>query len=553
MRSDAIKKGLERVPHRALLYATGVSPSNMVKPFIGVVTSHTTIIPGHVHMRTLEDAIVNGVYAGGGMPFVFGVPGICDGIAMGHSGMRHSLPSRELIADMIETVIQAHSLDGVVLLTNCDKITPGMLMALGRMDIPGIVVTAGPMISGRYKGKRLSLVGDTFEAVGRYKRGEISYEDLCAFELRACPGPGSCQGLYTANTMACVTEAMGLSLPGCGTALAVMANKQRIAFESGRQIIKLVKKGVNARKIMNQKSIENGIRIDMALGGSTNSVLHLTAIAHEIGIKLDLRTFDKISKDTPHITNILPGGQHFMEDLEYAGGIPAVMHVLKDKLQDNPTVCGKSIKQIAKAGKVLDATVIKSLDNAYHKEGGIAVLFGSLAPKGCVVKQSAVSHKMMRFTGNARVFDTEETAMKTILDGKIKPGDIVIIRYEGPKGGPGMREMLSPTSAIVGMGLSESVALITDGRFSGGTSGPCIGHVSPEAAEGGPIAAVKNGDKIKVDIPNRKIDLLISKEEMARRIKKLKHPKKPPLTGYHARYQKMVTSGDRGAVVVAVE
>jgi dihydroxy-acid dehydratase len=425
-------------------------------------------------------------------------------------------------------------------------------MSLGRMDIPGIVVTAGPMISGRYKGKRLSLVGDTFEAVGRYKRGEISHEDLCAFELRACPGPGSCQGLYTANTMACVTEAMGLSLPGCATALAVMANKQRIAFESGKQVIKLVEKGINARKILNNKALENGIRIDMALGGSTNSVLHITAIAHEIGIKLDLHAFDKISKDTPHITNILPGGQHFMEDLEYAGGIPAVMHILKNKLNDNPTVSVKTIKQIANEGEILDDTVIKSLDNAYHKEGGIAVLYGSLAPRGSVVKQSAVSPKMMQFTGIAKVFNAEEAAMKAILDKKIKSGDVVVIRYEGPKGGPGMREMLSPTSAIVGMGLHESVALITDGRFSGGTSGPCIGHISPEAAEGGPLAVVKNGDKIRIDIPGRKLDLLISKEETKKRIKQMKHPKKPPLKGYHAKYHKMVTSGDRGAVVVAV-
>lgn len=553
MRSDAIKKGIERVPHRALLYATGVSPSNMGKPFIGVVTSYTSIIPGHVHMRQLEDTIINGVYAGGGVPFTFGVSGICDGIAMGHSGMKHSLPSRELIADMIETVITAHSLDGVVLLTNCDKITPGMIMALARMDIPGIVVTAGPMISGRYKGKRLSLVGDTFEAVGRYKRGDISKQDLCAFEMNACPGAGSCQGLYTANTMACVTEAMGLSLPGCATSLAVMANKQRIAFESGKQIITLIKKGINSRKIINKTAIENGIRIDMALGGSTNSVLHIIAIAHELGINLDLKVFDKISRDTPHIANILPGGPHFMEDLEWAGGIPAVMHVLKDKLHDNITVSGNSIKKIAAKAEVLDSTVIRPLNRAYHKEGGIAVLYGSLAPQGSVVKQSAVSPRMMQFTGIARVFDVEEDAMKAILENKIRPGHVVVIRYEGPKGGPGMREMLSPTSAIVGMRLSDSVALITDGRFSGGTSGPCIGHISPEAAEGGPIAIIRNNDKIKIDIPNRRLDLLISKEEMAKRLKNLKHPKRPPLTGYHARYHKMVTSGHKGAVVVAVE
>lgn len=550
MRSDIIKKGIERVPNRALLYATGLSPKDIDKPFVGVVSSYTNIIPGHAHMRILEDAIVNGVYSGGGVPFVFCVPGICDGIAMGHSGMRYSLPSRELIADMIEAVINAHSLDGLVLLTNCDKITPGMLMALGRMDIPGIVVTAGPMISGRYKGRRLSLVGDTFEAVGRYKKGEISREELDALEICACPGPGSCQGLYTANTMACVSEAMGLSLPGCATALAVMANKQRIAHESGKQAVVLIKKGIKSRKIMNRRAIENGIRIDMALGGSTNAVLHITAIAHEIGIDLPLNVFDRIAIDTPHISNILPGGKHFMEDLEYAGGIPAVMNVLKKKLNDNPTVSGMTIQQIANKGRVQDKDVIRPLDNPYHKEGGIAVLFGTLAPRGSVVKQTAVGTAMRDFTGTAVVFDCEEDATKAILGNKIKKGSIIVIRYEGPKGGPGMREMLGPTSAIVGMGLSESVALVTDGRFSGGTSGPCIGHISPEAALKGPIAVVRNGDKIRINIPSRRLDLLVAKSEIRRRLRTIKMPKKQALTGYLARYEKAVTSADTGAVVL---
>lgn len=550
MKSDVIKKGIERVPHRALLYATGVSPSDMGKPFVGVISSYTNIIPGHVHMRQLEDAIVNGVYSGGGVPFVFSVPGICDGIAMGHSGMRYSLPSRELIADMVETVINAHSLDGVVLLTNCDKITPGMIMALGRLNIPGIVVTAGPMISGRYKGRRLSLVKDTFEAVGRYKKGQIDSDELCALEINACPGPGSCQGLYTANTMACITEAMGLSLPGCATALAGLAKKHRIAYESGKQVVTLIKKNINSRQILNRSAIENGIRIDMALGGSTNAVLHVTAIAHEVGIDLDLEVFDKISRDTPHICNILPGGEYFMEDLEYAGGIPGVMNVLRDKLNDNPTVSGMAIKEIADEAEVWDKDVIRPLSNPYHKEGGIAVLYGSLAPKGSVVKQTAVSPGMREFTGTACVFDSEESAIKAIMAKKIKSGSVIVIRYEGPKGGPGMREMLGPTSAIVGMGLSDSVALVTDGRFSGGTQGPCVGHISPEAAEGGPIAAVRNGDKIRIDIPKRRLDLLVPKDEIKRRLKKLETPKRPQLVGYLARYRKTVTSANTGAIVL---
>jgi len=549
MRSDSIKKGVERMPNRALLYATGVSKEDFSKPFIGVVSSYTDIIPGHIHMRGLERAIDNGVHAGGGKPFFFTVPGICDGIAMGHRGMHYSLPSRELIADMVETIVNAHAFDGLVLLTNCDKITPGMLMALGRLDIPGVVVTAGPMIAGRYKMQRQNLVSGTFEAVGRFKRGEITKHDLDCLEENACPGAGSCQGLYTANTMACVTESMGMSLPGCATALAVGSKKVRIAFASGKTVVDLVKKGMNARKIMTRSAFENAIRVDMALGGSTNTVLHIPAIANEVGIKLPLDLFDRISKDTPHITSLLPGGKYYLEDLEYAGGIPAVLNVLQHKLKDNPTVSGSGIREIAKHGEVADPEIIRTLDSAYHEEGGIAVLKGNIAPDGAVIKQSAVSEKMMRFTGKAKCFDSEEKAMAAILDRKITGGMVVVIRYEGPKGGPGMREMLSPTAAIVGMGLSDSVALITDGRFSGGTQGPCIGHISPEAAEGGPIAVIRDGDEIEINIPQRKLQLLVSETEIKARLKKWKKPAPKIQTGYLERYARFVTSASTGAVL----
>ncbi|MFZ2197934.1 MAG: dihydroxy-acid dehydratase, partial [Thermodesulfovibrionales bacterium] len=514
MRSKIIKEGIERVPHRALLYATGMPKSEMGKPFIGVATSFTDLIPGHIGMRDLERFIEKGVHAGGGYPFFFGIPGICDGIAMGHSGMHYSLASRELIADMVETVAEAHQLDGLVLLTNCDKITPGMLMAAGRLNIPSIVVTAGPMFSGHYKGRRLNLTSDTFEAIGKFKKGLIKKEELDTLEMCACPGAGSCQGMYTANTMACVTEALGMSLNGCATALAVSARKRRIAFESGSRVVELVKKNITPRKIMNMKAFENAIMVDLALGGSTNTVLHIPAIANDAGIKLPLETFDRLAKTTPHIADMLPGGKNYMEDLDYAGGIPAVLKRLKSKLKNNITVSGKSIAQIADAAEIFDDDVIRPLQKAHHKEGGIAILKGNLAPGGAVVKQSAVSKEMMRFEGTAIVFNSEEDAMKAILSGKVKSGNIVVIRYEGPKGGPGMREMLSPTSAIAGMGLSESVALITDGRFSGGTRGPCIGHISPEAMEGGPLAIVKNGDIIRIDIPGRSLNVVLTDQEI---------------------------------------
>ncbi len=549
MRSDAITKGVERVPHRALLSATGISRKDMDKPLIAVATSFNDIIPGHIGMRDLERFIERGVMASGGTPFFFGIPGICDGIAMGHPGMRYPLALRELIADSIECFVNAHSLDGLVCLTNCDKITPGMIMAAARLNVPTIVVTAGPMLSGRYKQKRLSLVGDAFEVVGRFKRGEITEEELGCFEAEACPGAGSCQGLYTANTMACITEAMGMSLTGCATALAVSAKKRRIAQASGERIVELVRKNITPSKIMTKKAFENGIKIDMALGGSSNTVLHLLAIAREAGIDLELKDFDVISKDTPRITSLLPGGEYFMEDLDAAGGIPAVLKSLKKKINNVETVNGLSTHQIADRAIIYDDEVIRLPEKAYYKEGGIAILFGNLAPLGAVVKQSAVSEKMMKFEGRARVYKREEDAQAAILSGRIKPGDCVVIRYEGPRGGPGMREMLAPTAAIVGMGLADSVALITDGRFSGGTRGCCIGHISPEAVEGGPISAVKEGDRIVIDLPRRKLELKISEKELKLRLKKVKHPKPNVESGYLVRYSKMVSSADQGAVL----
>ncbi|MBI4379300.1 MAG: dihydroxy-acid dehydratase [Nitrospinae bacterium] len=549
MRSDIIKKGIERAPHRALLHATGVTRNTLSLPFVGVISSFTDIVPGHIGFRDIERFIEKGIHSGGGYAFFSSVPGICDGIAMGHKGMHYSLPSRELIADMIESVVEAHSFDGILLLTNCDKFTPGMIMGACRLNIPALVVTGGPMLSGRHKMRRLALVKDTFEAVGRCQAGEITVEELGELEMEACPGAGSCQGLYTANTMACITEALGMSLPGCGTALAVTARKRRIAFESGIRIVELIKNDITPKKIITRESLENAIRVDMALGGSTNSILHIKAISHEAGVPLELEEFDRISMDTPQITNVQPNGDGFMEDVEFAGGIPAVMKNLRSKIKDATTVSGKTTKEIMDSAEVFDSMVIRSADNPFNPEGGIAILRGNLAPDGAVVKQSAVSRKMMVFTGSARVFNSEDDAMKAIMGKKIKEGDVVVIRYEGPKGGPGMREMLSPTSAITGMGLKESVALITDGRFSGGTQGPCIGHISPEAMEGGPIAMIEEGDKISIDIPGRRIDLMVDEKTLGERRKKW-IPLPPKITkGYLARYARMVTSANTGAIV----
>ncbi len=550
MKSNNIKEGIDRTPHRSLLYATGIAKSEMKKPFIGIASSFTDLIPGHVGIRDLERAAENGVYSNGGHPFVFGIPGICDGVAMGHLGMHYSLPSRELIADMIETVSEAHCLDGLILLTNCDKITPGMLMASLRLNIPSVVVTAGPMLSGHYHGNRLSFVRDTFEAVAKFRIKEITEKELNDLEMCACPGQGSCQGLYTANTMACLTEVLGMSLPGAGTALAGSAIKKRMAFESGARVVELVKDGIRPRDIVTLDSFKNAIAVDMALGGSSNSVLHLLAIANEAGIKLDLKLFDEISKNTPQLTSLRPAGEYFLEDLDFAGGIPSLLYELKSIINLNPiNVSGKSVSEIISGVNYVNNEVIRKISNPYRNEGGIAVLYGNLAPNGAIIKSSGVSPSMMKFVGNAAVYDSEESAMENISKGAVKEGDVVVIRYEGPKGGPGMREMLAPTSQIVGMGLGEKVALITDGRFSGGTRGPCIGHISPEAQEGGPIALLNNGDKIEIDVAARKLNILVPDEELNKR--KLKISKKPKKIdyGYLSRYADMVSSADEGAIV----
>lgn len=548
-RSDAITQGFERTPHRALLKSTGVSDGQMDRPFIGIASSFTDLIPGHTGMRDLERFIEKGVHSGGGYSFIFGIPGVCDGIAMGHKGMHYSLPTRELIADMVESIAEAHRLDGLVLLTNCDKITPGMLMAAARLDIPAIVVTAGPSLTGAGReGKRYSFVTDTFEAMGQYKAGVIDDAQLKVCEDHACPTAGSCQGLFTANTMAVLTETMGMSLPRCGTAAAVSSLKRRIAFASGEKIVDLVRDNVTPRSIMTRAAFENAIRVDLALGGSSNTVLHLLAIAREAGVELPLELFDQLSRTTPQLASMNPGGKHFMEDLDAAGGVPGVMKQLGELILDNPTLIGVGARQIADSMAEVDEEVIRPMTNPVRQEGGIAILQGSLAPKGAVVKQSGVSEQMMVFEGTARCFDSEEEAMEALMGGRIKAGDVVVIRYEGPRGGPGMREMLAPTATLMGLGLGDSVALITDGRFSGGTRGPCIGHISPEAAEGGPIALVTDGDRIRLDIPNRTLELLVDEDELARRRAAWQAPEPKIRTGWLARYAKVVTSAHTGAI-----
>jgi dihydroxy-acid dehydratase len=549
-RSDAITKGFERTPHRALLKGTGVPDSQMDRPFIGIATSFTDLIPGHSGMRDLERFIEKGVHSGGGYSFFFGIPGVCDGIAMGHRGMHYSLPTRELIADMIESVAEAHRLDGLVLLTNCDKITPGMLMAAARLDIPCIVVTAGPMMAGRgTEGRRFSFVTDTFEAMARYKAGVIDEKELMVCEDQACPTAGSCQGLFTANTMAILTETLGMSLVRCGTALAVSSLKRRIAFASGERIVKLVQDGITPRQILTRQAFENAIRVDLALGGSSNTVLHLLSIAREAGVDLPLEEFDRLSRETPQLASMNPGGKHFMEDLDAAGGVPAVLYQLREKILDNPTLTGPTIKEIIASVAKVDEEVVRPVSDPVRAEGGIAILHGNLAPDGAVVKQSGVSEKMMVFEGRARCFDSEELAMAALMGGNIVAGDLVVIRYEGPKGGPGMREMLAPTAALMGLGLGDSVALITDGRFSGGTRGPCIGHISPEAAEGGPIALVAEGDRILLDIPNRRLELKVDEATLSERRSLWKKPEPKIKGGWLSRYAAMVTSANTGAVL----
>ncbi len=548
MRSDAIKKGLERAPHRALLHACGIEDEDFDKPFIAIINSYNEIVPGHIHLKKLAEDVKRGVRAGGGIPFEADTIAICDGIAMGHDGMHYSLPSREVIADSIELWVKAHQFDGMVLIPTCDKVVPGHLMAAARINLPAIAVTGGPMKPGRFKGKNVDLI-TVFEAVGGVKAGSVSERELTSLEHVACPGVGSCAGMFTANTMACVTEALGMSLPACATAHAVDEKKRKIALETGKQIVSLIKQNISALGIMTEAAFKNAIMVDMALGGSTNTVLHLPAIAYEAGIDLDLDIFDELSRKTPHLCDMRPGGPHMLEDLDRAGGIPALMKQLESKLhRDVMTVSGRTLGENLRDARIVNEEVIRPLDNPNHPEGGVAVLRGNLAPDGSVVKQTAVDETMLIHKGPAHIFDGEEQAVEAILGGEIKEGDVIIIRYEGPKGGPGMREMLGPTSAIAGMGLSDSVALITDGRFSGGTRGLCIGHVSPEAFEGGLITLLKEGDMISIDIPKRALNVELSEEEIETRRKDWKPPRRE-LKGYLARYVKLASSADRGGIL----
>ena len=549
LRSDEIKVGFQRAPHRALLKALGITDGDMDKPFIGVANSFTNIIPGHVHLQQISEAVKDGIFCAGGIPFEFNTIGICDGLAMGHTGMRYSLPSRELITDSVEVMVQAHRFDGLVLISSCDKITPGMLMASARLNIPSIMVTGGPMLSGIYKGQKVGT-DSMFEAIGKVAVGKMTEEELKSLEDVACPTCGSCNGLFTANTMACVTEALGMSLPGSATPVAVSAERLRIGKASGKRVVGLVKEDLKPREILCLKSFENAIMVDMALGGSTNTVLHVTAIANEAEIDLPLSLFDKLSKRVPHLSSLIPSGPYDMQDLNNAGGIPAVMKVLRDSLYlEAITVTGKSILENIESAVVLNSDVIRPLHNPVHKEGGIAVLTGNLAPNGAVVKAAGISPNMMVHSGPAKNFDSEEAAMNAILNKEILKGDVVVIRYEGPKGGPGMREMLSPTAAIAGMGLSETVALITDGRFSGATRGPCIGHVSPEAAIGGPIGLLKDGDIIEINIPKRRLNVKLDNDEMSKR-KNFWNPKELNVkSGYLIRYSKLVQSAHKGGIL----
>ncbi len=550
MRSDLMKKGLERAPHRSLFKAMGYTDEEIARPMIGVVNSANEIIPGHIHLDIIAGDVKAGIRMAGGTPVEFPVIGVCDGIAMGHDGMKFSLASRELIADSIEIMAMAHPFDALVFIPNCDKIIPGMLMAALRLNIPAIFVSGGPMLAGTLDGKSVDLI-TVFQAVGQVKSKRMTLKELRALEDCACPGCGSCSGMYTANSMNCVTEALGLGLPGNGTILAVQAARRRLAKDTGMKIMELLKKKIRPRDIATLNAFKNAIAVDMALGCSTNTVLHIPAIAHEAGIKLDINIFNEISAKTPNICKLSPAGPHHIEDLDAAGGIQAVMKEISKRgvvYLKALTVSGKRVGDNIKGARVLNREVIRSLERPYTAEGGIAILRGNLAPDGAVVKQSAVSPEMMVNEGRARVFDSEDDAIKAILGGRIKSGDIVVIRYEGPKGGPGMREMLAPTSAIVGMGLDKSVALLTDGRFSGGTQGAAIGHISPEAAEGGPIGLVKEGDIIAIDIPKKKITLKISAAETAKRRKAFK-PRPPAIkSGYLMRYASLVTSASTGAI-----
>lgn len=552
MKSDLAKRGLERAPHRSLLYALGLSSADMEKPFIGIINSFSEIIPGHIHLRQIAEAVKAGVYRGGGVPFEVNTIGVCDGIAMNHPGMKYSLPSRELIADSVEIVAEAHAFDGLVFIPNCDKIVPGMLMAAVRLNLPAIFVSGGPMLAGRMgsgRGVECIDLNSVFEGVGRVVAGTMTEAELADLEALACPGCGSCSGMFTANTMNCATEAMGMGLVGNGTIPAVDTRRIRLAREAGQRVIELVAGDIRPCDIVTRASIYNALSVDMALGGSTNSVLHLMAVAHEGGVDFSLATINEISERTPHLAKLRPAGDHHVEDLDLAGGIPAVMKELKGVLNlEARTASGKSVAEIIAGAKFVDRAVIRAASDPYSAEGGICILFGNLAPEGAVVKRAAVDPEMMVHHGPARIFDSEEAATTAIMSGDIKPGDVVVIRYEGPKGGPGMREMLTPTSLLSGMGMDKEVALITDGRFSGASRGAAIGHVSPEAASQGPIAALRDGDVIKIDIPRYRLEVELSDEEVAQRLAQLA-PFEPKIkTGYLRRYAERVGSASTGAV-----
>lgn len=550
MKSDIIKKGIARAPHRGLLYAAGVSKEGMKRPFIGIASSFSDLVPGHAGMRDLERQIEKGIHSAGGQAFIFGTPAICDGIAMGHSGMKYSLPSRDLIADCVESVAAAHQLDGIVLLSNCDKITPGMILAALRLNIPAIMVTAGPMLDGCSKHEKLTMIKGSFEAIGKFRAGEITEARLYEMEEASCPSAGSCQGLYTANTMACLTEVMGLSLPYCATTAAVSAQKKRIAFESGMAIMEAIKNNTLPRDLITRDSIRNAIIMDLALGGSTNSVLHLLAIANEAGIDIKLDDFDELSFKIPQIIKLDPSASATMTDLHNAGAISGAIKTIYGKtpeFKNTKNILELSIEEIAKNAWV-DEEVVKPFNNPITKNPGLGILKGNLAPEGAVIKISGVDESVFEFEGIANPYDSEEEAMKAIEEDKVKAGDVVIIRYEGPKGGPGMREMLAPTSLLVGKGLGKSVALITDGRFSGGTRGLCIGHICPEAAVGGTLALVQKGDKIKIDINKRSIELLLDEKELEKRKSELKPFESREKNGYLARYSKTVQSASVGAI-----
>lgn len=550
MRSDKMKKGIERAPHRSLCKAMGYTDEELARPIIGIANSANEVIPGHKHLHQITEAVKTGVLMAGGTPMEFPTIGVCDGIAMGHEGMKYSLASRELIADSVEIMATAVPFDGMVLITNCDKIVPGMLMAMLRLNIPSIIVSGGPMLAGEHDGKPIDLIS-VFEGVGARAAGKITDEEFLEIENAGCPGVGSCSGMFTANSMNCLSEALGLALPGNGTIPAVFASRARLAKEAGKKIMTLVKEDIKPRDIATKDAFENAIHMEMALGSSTNTVLHLPAIAHEAGIDLELTTFNEISAKTPNLCKISPAGTSHMEDLHRAGGIPAVMGELNKKgllKLDQMTVTGNPLKDTVGSAGTLDEEIIRPVEKPYSEDGGLAILFGNLAPYGAVVKKSAVDSSMLKHSGPARIYNSEEDGMKAIMEGNINSGDVVIIRYEGPKGGPGMREMLSPTSALAGVGLDKEVAMITDGRFSGGTRGAAIGHVSPEAQEGGPIAILEEGDIIEIDIPSRSLNVELSDDEIKSRLEKWTRPDYKVKTGYLYRYAKQVTSANTGAV-----